>query len=136
MATRFVPVLVSLAGWLAAGGAVAADPSGDSAHAGLTAETGIRAGPGGCAYRLIGFTVESAFVVARFHNGCGAPAVFNLCLRDAAGNASNRAVRAEGNRTADLGLGHESVVPDQRVRWTVNAPACPKRPREPSGDPR
>jgi hypothetical protein len=136
MAGRFVPLLASLAGLFAAGGAAAADPKGGSIHNGLTADAVARAGPGGCAYRLIGFTVESAFVVARFHNGCGAPAVFNLCLRDAAGNASNRAVRAEGNSAADLGLGHESLVPDQRVRWTVDAPACPKRPREPSADAR
>ncbi len=41
------------------------------------------------------------------------------------GNQSNRAKRVEGNRSADLGLGHETTIPNQRIRWTVDEPACP-----------
>ncbi len=133
MVTRTVSLFASLAFLLATGPAGAADAARRSTHAGLTADADELRGPGGCAYRLLGFTVESAFVYARFHNGCAAPAVFNLCLRNAAGDASNRAVRAAGHGPADLGLGHESVVPDQSVRWAVDAPACPKRPAAPPG---
>ncbi len=102
----------------AAGGEAAIRP-------GLSSVTNQVPGAGGCAYRLTGFAVESHFVYARLENGCGEAAVFKLCIRDRSGNQSNRAKRVEGNRSAELGLGHETTIPNQQIRWTVDEPACP-----------
>jgi hypothetical protein len=92
---------------------------------GLSSVTDVVRGAGGCVYRLAGFAVESHFVHARLENGCDEAAVFNLCLRDRGGNQSNRAKRVEGKRSAKLGLGHETTIPNQQIRWTVDEPACP-----------
>ena len=112
----------------AAGGEAAIRP-------GLSSVTNEVPGAGGCAYRLTGFAVESHFVYARLENGCDEAAVFNLCVRDRNGNASNRAQRVQGKRSADLGLGHETTIPNQQIRWSVDEPACPQPEAAGGGDP-
>ena len=101
--------------------------AGDEAaiHPGLTSPTDVVHGAGGCAYRLAGFSVESHFVYARLENGCGEAADFNLCVRDRSGKDSNRAKRVLGDSSDVLGLGHETTLPDQQIRWSVDEPACP-----------
>ncbi len=94
-------------------------------HPGLTSPTDVVHGAGGCAYRLAGFSVESHFVYARLENGCGEAADFNLCVRDRSGKDSNRAKRVLGDSSDVLGLGHETTLPDQQIRWSVDEPACP-----------
>ena len=115
------PILLAL---VAVSAAVADDREAASDNR-LAVDIEVLEGVGGCRYRLFGFVVEHGFLNARFHNGCGEPAVFNLCLRNEDGSRSNRAKWVEGNRAADLGLGHEATIPSQRVRWTVDEPACP-----------
>jgi hypothetical protein len=98
----------------------------DVPHAGLSSAVESVRGAQGCRYRLLGFVVRHHFIYARFENGCGEPAVFNLCIRDASGKPSNRATPAGPKQPAEIGLGHVASIPDQRVRWAVDEPACRK----------
>ena len=118
------PILLAL---VVAGAAVADDREAASDNR-LAVDVEVLESAGGCRYELLGFVVEHGFLNARFHNGCGEPAVFNLCLRNEDGSRSNRAKWVEGNSTANLGLGHEATIPSQRVRWTVDEPACREPP--------
>ena len=126
-AAAWLSALALLAAWAGAASAGEEEP-----YAGLSARVAARHGAGGCEYRLLGFALRDRFLYARFRNGCAEPAVFNLCLRDRSGRESNRATPAQANRPAEIGLGHVDTIPDQRVRWTVDEPACAK-PAE--GDP-
>ena len=118
-----LPLWVALS--LAVGHGAGAAGGEAATPAGLSTATDVVRGTGGCSYRLAGFAVESHFVYARLENGCGEAAVFTLCVRDRSGNPSNRAKRVESNRSADLGLGHETTIPSQQIRWAVDEPACP-----------